>query len=840
MKKKVFFIVFLITIISCTSNFVFANNEENNLKENIIKDGVYSISTKINGKFGLDVTARKEQDGINIELWELAQKNHQRFEIKYLGDGTYSIEALHSGKSLTVSGGKTQSGTNVEQDTFNDSISQKWIIKEAGSGYYYIVSKCNNLYLNVDGSATNGTNINVKTFNNGDAQKFKLNKIDIASGTKTIEDGIYSISNKMNTNHVLDINYASLDNNANLEIYQYKNSGNNQKFKVTYLSDGYYSIEALCSAKLLTVYQSLTADKTNVSQYTKNDTYSQEWIIKLADDGYYNIISKCNNLHLNVDGRATNGTNVNVRTANNGDSQKFKFTKLQDNTIQGSKTIENGKYTISSYLNNNYVLDITATSLMQGANVELFSYNNRNNQKFQISYIGDGDYKIETLHSNKALTVTRSLTTDGANVEQRDYVGANSQKWIIRSAGNNYYYLISKCNGLALSIEKESAADGLNIVTKALNNKNSQKFKFSSTDYYRYVSENNYYVKSALNNNMVLDVTAKSKDNGANIELWINKYMSHQKFKFEYLGSGEYIIRAIHSDKVLTVQNSNTSEGSNVEQREYQKTNNQKWEIVKASGFYYIRSKCNGLYLNIDGGKTNLGTNINVSSIEQGIDSKKFIIENNQYSGIDVSQFNGDINWKNVKQSGVDFAILRLGYRGYGSGKIVFDKKFKENAEKAVANEIAIGAYFVTQATNYSEGVEEANQVLTKIRQSNAKITYPIVVDIEWAGGGEGNKGRADYISVTKRTEAARGFCETIKHSGYTPMIYANKYWLTSFLDMSRLSEYDVWIAHYVSGAPTKTSDYKGKYMIWQYTSGGSVPGIGGNVDLDISYKNYK
>lgn len=808
---------------------------ENSIGEKTISDGVYSIATKLNTKFGLDVTARQEQDGVNIELWELAEKNHQRFYIQYLGDGTYSIEALHSEKYLTVEGAKVQSGTNVEQSTFKDMDSQKWIIKSTEDGYFNIISKCNNLNLNVDGLAINGTNINVKTANNSSEQKFKFNKIVLSSGTKTIEDGIYTIKSKMNTNYALDINYASLENNANLELYQYKNSGNNQNFKITYLSNGYYSIEAMCSSKLLTVYQSLTADRTNVSQYTKNNTYSQEWIIKLADDGSYNIISKCNNLYLNVDGKAKNCTNINVRVKNDEDSQKFIFTKVQDADIQATKSIDNGKYTICSCLNNNYVLDITATSLLQGANVELFSSNDRNNQKFQITYIGNGEYKIETLHSNKALTVTRSLTTEGANVEQRDYVGANSQKWAIKSAGNNYYYLISKCNGLALSIENNNAINGANIVTKTLKNNDSQKFKFRETDYYRYVTENKYYIKSEINSEMVLDVTARSTANGTNIELWINKYMAHQKFQFEYLGSGEYVIKAVHSDKVLTVQISN----KNVEQREYQQKNTQKWEIVKAGGFYFIRSKYNGLYLSIDGLKANMGDNISVSDIENCIDNKKFIIENNMCNGIDISQYNGTINWRQVCQAGVDFAILRVGFRGYGSGKIVSDTKYTENAKGATSNGIAIGAYFVTQATNYEEGQEEASRVLEIIKESNTKITYPIVVDIEWAGGSEGNNGRADYIGVIRRTEAAKGFCETIKRAGYTPMIYANKYWLTSFLDTSKLNEYDVWLAHYVSGAPNKTSDYNGKYMIWQYTSKGTVLGINGNVDIDISYKLY-
>ena len=213
------------------------------------------------------------------------------------------------------------------------------------------------------------------------------------------------------------------------------------------------------------------------------------------------------------------------------------------------------------------------------------------------------------------------------------------------------------------------------------------------------------------------------------------------------------------------------------------------------------------------------------------------IYGNHIYSGIDISEYNGNINWKNVKQDNIDFAIIRVGYRGYESGKIVFDSKFKENAISASLNNIKVGAYFVTQAINYQEGVEEANEVLKKIKEYQINITYPIVVDIEWAGGDEGHNGRADYISIAGRTQAASGFGNTIKNAGYTPMIYANKYWLISQLDMSKLNNFDVWLAHYVVGAPEKRSDYTGKYLMWQYTSKGRINGISGDVDLNILYK---
>ena len=216
-------------------------------------------------------------------------------------------------------------------------------------------------------------------------------------------------------------------------------------------------------------------------------------------------------------------------------------------------------------------------------------------------------------------------------------------------------------------------------------------------------------------------------------------------------------------------------------------------------------------------------------------DSKDFMYYTDRTYGIDVSKYQGNINWSGVKQSNVDFAMVRIGYRGYGTGKIVADNYYEQNLRGAMSNGIECGVYFFSQAINRDEGIEEANWVLDKIKGYN--LDYPIAIDTEWSNSDQ--DGRADNISKEDRTEAIKGFVETIRNAGYTPIIYASKDWLINQLDMSKLSGYDVWLAHYVSGAPENTSDYDGYYTIWQYTSEGSVNGITGNVDLDISYKKY-
>jgi len=198
-----------------------------------------------------------------------------------------------------------------------------------------------------------------------------------------------------------------------------------------------------------------------------------------------------------------------------------------------------------------------------------------------------------------------------------------------------------------------------------------------------------------------------------------------------------------------------------------------------------------------------------------------------------VSTFNGDINWNEVKKAGIDFAIIRLGFRGYGtSGSLNIDAKFYENLINANASGIDIGIYFYSQAVNEKEAIEEATLVLNALKNyKHIFIKYPIAIDTERTPYGSG---RADGISAAQRTNVCIAFCETIKNAGYIPMIYSNKDWLLNNLEMNRLNNYDIWLAHY-----TKKTNFQYPYAIWQYTSSGIVNGINGNVDMNICYKFY-
>jgi len=208
----------------------------------------------------------------------------------------------------------------------------------------------------------------------------------------------------------------------------------------------------------------------------------------------------------------------------------------------------------------------------------------------------------------------------------------------------------------------------------------------------------------------------------------------------------------------------------------------------------------------------------------------KRISESNIAKGIDVSKWQGNIDWKKVKASGIDYAIIRVGYRGYGSGALVEDPYFRQNIEGATKAGLKVGVYFFSQAITTAEAVEEASMAINAVK--GYKLHYPIYFDTELAT--TNSTGRADNLGSGQRTDIANAFCQTVRNSGYKAGVYASKSWFQYRVNYSTLSKYDIWLAHY-----TTATDFAHRYDMWQYTGTGSCPGVSGSVDLNWAYKVY-
>ncbi len=197
--------------------------------------------------------------------------------------------------------------------------------------------------------------------------------------------------------------------------------------------------------------------------------------------------------------------------------------------------------------------------------------------------------------------------------------------------------------------------------------------------------------------------------------------------------------------------------------------------------------------------------------------------------GIDVSEWQGEIDWQKVAASGVKFAFIRSGYRGYTMGTLKEDRYFKQNMEGASANGIQIGVYFLSQAVNVAEAIEEANYVLEQIKDYNVEL--PVIFDWEKYDAEQFPDARTNDVELSVMSICAVAFCETVKAAGRDAGIYFNLQYGYYGFDLGRLKDFSLWLAD--------PSDYPKFYYagnIWQYDPHGTIDGIDGEVDLDLMF----
>ena len=218
----------------------------------------------------------------------------------------------------------------------------------------------------------------------------------------------------------------------------------------------------------------------------------------------------------------------------------------------------------------------------------------------------------------------------------------------------------------------------------------------------------------------------------------------------------------------------------------------------------------------------------------QSIDDKLYyfdadgVLENGKTFGVDVSKYQKNIDWEQIKKAGVSFVIVRIGYRGYGaSGALVLDPMFEEHFTNVKNAGLKVGVYFFSQATTEEEAKEEAFACAYVL--NGRKLDYPIFFDTE-ASGASGGSGRADGLGVADRTKCAVAFCEEVKANGYKPGVYASTLWYRNRVDLSSLTKYTIWNAHYgVASSPIDCA-------LWQGTCTARLPGYKGDLDVNISY----
>ena len=400
----------------------------------------------------------------------------------------------------------------------------------------------------------------------------------------------------------------------------------------------------------------------------------------------------------------------------------------------GEQTISDGEYHIVSALDSSKGLDIQDGSKDTKANVQLYTNTEDSKQTFQVTYLGDGSYKIINTNSEKSLDVQEMGMGNESNVWQYDYVGEPQQQWIIKETSDGWFNIISKKNSLCLEARNGCSDDGTNIQMYNDNGTPAQKWRFIAWggNSGQTIKDGEYHIVSALDEAKGLDVAEGKKDNKVNIQLYGNVDDDKQTFNVIYLGNGYYKIINTNSGKSLDMEGEGTVKGTNIQQYDYVGEPQQQWIIKENSdGYFSIISKSTGLAVDVENGWTDDGMNIR-GWIANSTKAQKwrFLSVKPQYSTITTEKENyslADTVRLNVDSSHT--AYMDVGIDKKGKGKVLTRRCDSTDGCSIDAPELGDGdytAYFTLYSGDYNIDTEKVSFSIKKPEYSSIKVSKPI------------------------------------------------------------------------------------------------------------------
>lgn len=460
---------------------------------NVLADGTYNIQSLVNPNYVLDIYGGYTTNGANVQLYRSNDTEAQLFKVTHDSQGYVTFTNVKSGKVLDVYGGTKKNNQNIWQFSSNGSRAQKWIVKPDGNGYVIISALDSNYVLDLStGKAVNSSNIQLYTYCGSNAQRWKFSKLvskidklnSLAQSNKNVlADGTYVISTALSSNYVLDVYGGYTWNKANVQLFA-KNGTDTQAFKVTHDSQGYVTFTNVNSGKVLEVAGSMAGNNANVQQYSLDGSRAQKWVVQKYGSGYTIISALDPNFVLDLSGALVmNGRNIGLYQNNGSKAQQWNFSKHMTDrercdlfAAQNKDKMADGVYYIKNK-NVNYALDVYGGSLYGGANVQLYSLNRSNAQKWKITHDSKGYVMFQNVGSGMYLTAGGS--GNSANVYQQKQSNGYNQKWIIMYDTNSNLRIVSALHSnRVLDVHGGMIRNFSNIQLYDSNNSNAQKWGF--------------------------------------------------------------------------------------------------------------------------------------------------------------------------------------------------------------------------------------------------------------------------------------------------------------------------------------------------------------------------
>ena len=460
---------------------------------NVLADGTYTISTLLNSNYVLDVKDGSTSNGANIQLYEANDTAAQQFKVSHDSQGYVTFTNVKSGRVLDLNGAIVKDAGNIQQYTSNGTRAQKWIVKQDGNGYVVMSAINPNYILDLNGgSVRNGSNIQLHSVTGSNSQRWNITKYvskderinNLAAQNKnTLADGVYEIHSVKNSNYTLDVNSASTRNGANVQLYL-RNGTQAQAFRVSHDSQGFVTFTNINSGKVIDLDGAITKNGRNIHQYASNGTRAQKWIVQQSGSGYSIVSAIDTSFALDIrNGSVYSGSNIQLYKSNNTAAQQWTFNKYvterercDSYASQNKDRMADGVYYIKNQ-NVGFALDVADGSLYGGANVQLYSLNKTNAQKWKITHDSTGYVSFQNVGSGMYLTASGSGIT--ANVYQQKQTNDYNQKWIVMFDNNQNLRIVSALNStMVLDVKDGKIRRCSNIQLYTSNNTNAQKWVF--------------------------------------------------------------------------------------------------------------------------------------------------------------------------------------------------------------------------------------------------------------------------------------------------------------------------------------------------------------------------
>ena len=466
-----------------------------NENKNVLANGTYTIASKINDNYVLDMASSTLSNGGNVQLYEANGTKAQSFIVNHDKNGYVTITNENSNKVIEVNSNSAANMANIQQNQSNDSYRQKWIAIKNSDGSIELVSALNKNYC-IDlysSRIVNGNNVDLYQRNSSNAQKWlfktKNNQSQVptnydaiaAQNKDAIADGKYEIATKLNTSFVLDMTSSSLSNGGNVQLYA-SNGTKAQGWIVSHDSKGYVTITNENSGKVMEVAGNKVGNLVNVQQNQANSNMGQKWIAMKKADGFIELVSALNtNYCLDLySSKTVSGNNVEIYEKNGSNAQLWKFQKFEtaqekaDRLAKENQSLmDDGVYFIKS-IHTEYVLDVPSSSKNPGVNIQLYTLNETDAQKWVLQHDSNGYVTIMNYGSKLYLTASNGRVT------QENKSNATNQKWIIMFDAQGRLKIVSATDiKLAIDVASSNFSNGGRIQMYSSNNTGAQQWVFT-------------------------------------------------------------------------------------------------------------------------------------------------------------------------------------------------------------------------------------------------------------------------------------------------------------------------------------------------------------------------